>query len=184
MTYIAGGGGGGSYAILNPFFSCVNFSAVWLLKWPCFFFTTLDQHILTFLGPCIAHIFAEYNQKDATFHNFFISIRRSTCFRRFFRPSSGTQKCTYSVRYLSDQYLTLYAQFWAPDDGRKNRLKHVERVKEIKKFWIVACCWLYSANILVNSFCKELLFRIFWKSNKLFSGWSSHNVFFVFVKNA
>jgi len=48
--------------------------------------------------------FAECNQQDATFHNFFISVRRSTCFRRVFRPSSGAQNCKYSVRYLSDQY--------------------------------------------------------------------------------
>jgi len=46
--------------------------------------------------------FAEYNQQDATFLNLFIYVRRSTCFRRFFRPSSGAQNCTYSVRYLSD----------------------------------------------------------------------------------
>jgi len=46
--------------------------------------------------------FAEYNQIDATFHNFFISVRRTTCFRRFFRPSSGAQNYTYSVRHLSD----------------------------------------------------------------------------------
>jgi len=26
----------------------------------------------------MANIFAEYNQKDATFHNLFISVRRST----------------------------------------------------------------------------------------------------------
>ena len=39
-------------------------------------------------------------------------------------------------------------QFWAPDDGRKTRLKHVERLTEIKKLWNVASCWLYSANIL------------------------------------
>jgi len=29
----------------------------------------------------------------------FISINCSTCFRLFLRPSSGTQNCTYSVRY-------------------------------------------------------------------------------------
>jgi hypothetical protein len=29
---------------------------------------------------------AEYNQEDATFHNLFISVRRSTCFRQSFRP--------------------------------------------------------------------------------------------------
>jgi hypothetical protein len=42
-----------------------------------------------------------------TFLNLFISVRRSTCFRRFFRPSSGAQNCTYSVRYLSDRYCYL-----------------------------------------------------------------------------
>ena len=42
--------------------------------------------------------FAQYNRQDATFHNFFISARRCTCFRRFFLPSSGAQNCTYSVR--------------------------------------------------------------------------------------
>jgi len=58
---------------------------------------------------CIANIFAEYNQQDATFHNFFISVRRSTFFRRFFHPPSGAENCTYSVRYLSDRscYLPL-----------------------------------------------------------------------------
>jgi len=39
--------------------------------------------LLTFIDPCIANIFADYNQQDATFHNLFISVRRSTCFRRF-----------------------------------------------------------------------------------------------------
>ena len=82
--------------------------------------------------------FAEYNQQDAKFHSFFISVRRSTCFRRFFRQSPGAQNCTYSVRYLSDQYLTQYVQFWAPDNGRKTRLKHVDHLKEKKKLWNVA----------------------------------------------
>jgi len=64
---------------------------------------------LTFKGPCIANtrIFAEYNQQDAKFLNLFISVRWSTCFRRVFRPSSGAQNCTYSVRYLSDLYCYL-----------------------------------------------------------------------------
>ena len=92
--------------------------------------------------------FAEYNQQDAKFLNLFISVRRYTCFRRFFRPSSGAQKCTYSVRYWSDKYLTLYVQFWAPDDGRKNCLKHVERLKGINKLRNVTSWWLYSGNIL------------------------------------
>jgi hypothetical protein len=76
----------------------------------------------------------------------FISVRHATCFRRFFRPSSGAQNCTYRVRYWSDKYLTLYVQFWAPDDGRKNHLKHVQSLTEINKLWNIASCWLYCAN--------------------------------------
>jgi len=37
--------------------------------------------------------------------------------------SNGLTKC-----------LTLYVQFCAPDDGQKNRLKHVEHLTEINKF--------------------------------------------------
>ena len=106
--------------------------------------------------------FAEHSQRDATFHNLFISVRRCTCFRRVFRPSTGAQNCTYSVRYLSDQYCylllawlvwqischTVYVQFSAPDDGSKTRLKRVECLTEINKLWNVASCWLYSANVL------------------------------------
>jgi len=33
------------------------------------------------------------------FLDLFISINCSTCFRRFLRPSSAAQNCTYSVRY-------------------------------------------------------------------------------------
>jgi len=40
------------------------------------------------------------------FSNLFISVRRSTCFRRFFLPS-WDQNCTYSVRYWSDRYCYL-----------------------------------------------------------------------------
>ena len=98
------------------------------------------------------------NQQDVKFHNLFISVRSCTCFKRFFRPSPGAQNCTYSVRYLSDQYLTLYVLFWAPDDGRKNRLKHVELLTEIKKLWNVASCWLYSATMsLCLSVCDPVL---------------------------
>jgi len=50
------------------------------------------------------NLFSKYNQQDAIFHKLFISVRVSTCFRRFFHPSSGVQNCTYSVGYLSDHY--------------------------------------------------------------------------------
>jgi len=55
--------------------------------------------------------FAQYNQQDATFHNLFISVRRCTRFRRFFRPSSGAQNWTNSVRYLSNHYCYLLLAF-------------------------------------------------------------------------
>ena len=92
------------------------------------------------------NIITNYNQQDATFLEFIYFYRRSTCFRRFLRPSSGAHNCTYSFTYCqpilllaisstvaassstSWQYLKLYVQFCAPDDGRRNRLKHVERL--------------------------------------------------------
>ena len=130
------------------------------------------EECLTFICPCIANMFAEYNQQDATFLNLFISLRRSTCFRRLLCPSSGARNCTYSIRYLWDQYcyLTLYVQFWAPDDGRSNRLKHVERLREISKLWNVASCWLYSANkeecifprLFTQMLSMPLTFKVFW----------------------
>ena len=43
---------------------------------------------------------------------------------------------------------TLYVQFCAPDDRRKNRLKHVQRLKEKNKLWKIASCCLNSVNIL------------------------------------
>ena len=52
-------------------------------------------------------VFSQYNQQDATFLTLFIPIGRSTCFRRFFRPSAGNENCIYSVRHLSDHYCYL-----------------------------------------------------------------------------
>jgi len=77
---------------------------------------------------------------------FIYFYRRSTCFRPFLRPTSGAHNCTYSFRYCQPilllaatveelasssigwQYLKLYVQLCAPDDGRRNSLKHVERL--------------------------------------------------------
>ena len=49
-------------------------------------------------------------------------------------------------------------QFRAPDDGRKNHLKHVERLTEIDKLRKVASCWLYSENILAMHGPKNVKF--------------------------
>jgi len=48
----------------------------------------------------------------------------------------------------------LYTQFWAPVDGRKNGLKHVEHLTEINKLWNVASCWLNSADIITECFVR------------------------------
>jgi hypothetical protein len=37
-------------------------------------------------------------------------------------------------------------QFWALDDGRKTRLKHVDHLTGIHKLRKVTSCWLYSAK--------------------------------------
>jgi len=111
--------------------------------------------LLTFIGPCIANIFSEYNQQDATFHDLFISVRRCTCFRRFFpsiirssklhiQRQTNTWRCMCSLKLLMMD--------------RKTRLKHVERLTEIKKLWNVASCWFYSANIL-KYFSRKLPWR-------------------------
>jgi hypothetical protein len=93
-----------------------------------------------------------YSQQDATFLEF-IFYRHYICFRRFLRPSSGAHNCTYSFRCCQPtlllaatvdemeqssisstvaasssigwQYLQLYVQLCAPDDGWRNRLKHI-----------------------------------------------------------
>ena len=74
-------------------------------------------------------------------------------------------------------------QFWAPDDGRKNRLKHVERLTEINKSWNVASCWLYSENVLamhgpmnVISLTGLFVARNSNKSNLIFHKYISCNI--------
>ena len=41
-----------------------------------------------------------YKQQDATLHKLFISVKCSTCFRRFFLPSPGAQKLYIQHRVL------------------------------------------------------------------------------------
>jgi len=70
------------------------------------------QHYIYFifiLTTCFGHI--RRVQRKRCNVSLFISVICCTCFRRFFRPSSGAQNFTNSVRYLSNQYLTLYVQF-------------------------------------------------------------------------
>jgi hypothetical protein len=91
-------------------------------------------------------IFFQIYEQDATLYNILYDSQCSTCFKRFLRPSSGAQNCTHDIGYMSsllagtarvgefhlvyvkkfDIYQMLCLLFWAPDDGRGNRLKHVE----------------------------------------------------------
>jgi hypothetical protein len=43
---------------------------------------------------------SKYNQQDATLHSLFISVKCSTCFKWFLRPSSGAQKLYIQHRVL------------------------------------------------------------------------------------
>ena len=42
----------------------------------------------------------KYNKQDAMLYNILYYCRCSTCFGRFFRPSSGAQNCTHSIGYM------------------------------------------------------------------------------------
>jgi len=98
------------------------------------------------------------------FLKLFILVKRSTCFGRSFRPSSGAQNCVYSngicqtaaaaccywgwlqqVAAAVWRIPLLCTQFWAPDDRRKDRPKHVERFTRIN--WETGgSCWLCYRN--------------------------------------
>jgi len=134
----------------------------------------------------------------------FISINCTTYFRRFLRPSSGAQDCTYSFRYYQTNtaacwylipdrsrqqywvvrhYLTIHVHFCAPDDGRRNRLKHVEQFIEInrsrKRLHLVGCTleiylrctdmWTSNLNVKNNGYFTWRRIYIFDHSSQIFS---------------
>jgi len=55
------------------------------------------------------------------FLDLFVSINRSTCFRRFLRPSTGAQNCTCSVRYCQISTPACCYRGW---DGTELHLIH------------------------------------------------------------
>jgi len=55
------------------------------------------------------------------FLDLFISISCSTCFRRFLRPLSGGQNCTYSVRYCQTNTVACC------DNSRQQYWFHISR---------------------------------------------------------
>jgi len=58
------------------------------------FLTNWKTFFLTFMFPCIVSIFITDNQQDATMLIYLFLIS-STCFGRYFRPSSGAYHCNY-----------------------------------------------------------------------------------------
>ena len=94
----------------------------WMCK-PHGSFTGKFMRGLTFIFPCISSIYLKYNQRDATFSRSVISINFYNIF-----PSHPRQQ---QAAVLVWQYPTLYVQFCARDDGRRNRLKHVEQFIEL-----------------------------------------------------
>ena len=56
----------------------------------------------TFIGPCIVIFSYDTTNKMHLFLKLFILVKRSTCFRRSFRPSSGAQNFTCGNRYMSN----------------------------------------------------------------------------------
>jgi hypothetical protein len=100
-----------------------------------------------------------YNQQDATLHIYLflwntihVSGGSSTHHQELktVYTALGTLWNLYCYLPLSwkrwnavPKYPMLHIQFWAPDDGRRNRLKHVEHFTEINKLCNVASRWLY-----------------------------------------
>ena len=64
-------------------------------------------------------------------------------------------------------YPILYIQFWTPDDGRRNRLKHVERFTEINcvTLHLVGYTWKYIDNLII---CEDEWYPVYFWYKKLF----------------
>jgi hypothetical protein len=73
------------------------------------------------------NIIPNYSQQDAMFVDVFIS----TDALHVSSDSSAHHQAQTTVQTVSgivNQYLMLYVQLCAPDDGRRNHLKHVEHL--------------------------------------------------------
>ena len=112
---------------------------------------------LTFICPCIFSVSLKYNQQDATFSRSIHFYKLLYIFQAVPPPIIRSTKLYIQRQVLSNQYcclllswmrssisstiaallvwqyLTLYIQFCAPDDWRRNRLKHVEQFIEINR---------------------------------------------------
>jgi hypothetical protein len=128
--------------------ACENFLKSCVMNIMCQIWSiTFDVH-----GSVHSRYISKYNQRDATLHNLFLW--------NAVHVSSGTsahhqelKNCIYSIGYLTITRCCIYS-FWAPDDGRRYRLKHVHYFTEINKLCHVAACWLY-LEIWSITFCAK-----------------------------
>ena len=116
------------------------------MYWTCPFLVRNFRQVtyigLTFIWPCVVIYFYSKTNQMHQYLKFILLELQSTCFGRCFRPSSGVKNCTYSNRHMSNRYcycllasrqqylfdicMLLYVQSLNPDDGRKDRPKHVD----------------------------------------------------------
>ena len=84
---------------------------------------------LTFMGPCIANVFSNITNKMQRYASYLFLWNALHVSGGSFAHHQELKNCIYS--------------FWVPDEGRRNRLKHVEHFTEINNLCNVASCWLY-----------------------------------------
>ena len=119
------------------------------------------------MGPCITNVFSIITKKMQSYtislflwNAIYVSGGSSAHHQEL--KSVYIASGTLSYRYLPLSVPTLpqpmlYIQFWAPGDGRRNRLEHVEHSTEINKLCNVASCWSYLKIRKCTSLPKDLL---------------------------
>ena len=121
------------------------------------------------MGPCIANVFSSitnkmqcytiylflwnalhvsggssaHHQELKTVYTALSTLSKFYCYLPLLWKSLNSSMIAAGSSQGLTKYLILYIQLWTPDDGRKNRLKHVEHFTEINKLFNVASCWLY-----------------------------------------
>ena len=130
-----------------------------------------DKNVdFAFMGPCLANIFSEYNQKFAKFLNFIYFCKTHYMFQTGFPVHHQELKTAHTASGICQTVTASLARLAAGSsngmtnvwrcmcsfellmmDG-KTRLKYVGCLTEINKLWNVASCWLYSAK---RSYCNK-----------------------------
>jgi len=89
-------------------------------------------------------------QQDATIYSLFICVNCSTCFGWYLHLSSGAHVTVFTASGISKTVTATCRELVpdavdtvtsAPDDEWRYHPKHVERITDINKLYIVASCW-------------------------------------------